>query len=108
MIHKITTITFNIKNFAISHNIQINVIQKENIVVPDKELEPNITNTSLLNKESISLLSNYVKINDCPQNFRLTKHNSVFTCFTYLTVQKVQSVNNGYSYTYNMTFGNIP
>ena len=103
-----TTITFNIKNFVISHNIQINVIQKENIVVPDKELEPNITNTSLLNKESISLLSNYVKINDCPQNFRLTKHNGVFTQFTDLTVQKVQSVNNGYSYTYSMTFGNIP
>ena len=103
-----TTITFNIKNFVISHNIQINVIQKENIVVSDNELEPNITNTSLLNKESISLLSNYVKINDCPQNFRLTKHNSVFTYFTDLTVQKVQSVNNGYIYTYSMTFGNIP
>ena len=86
-----TTITFNIKNFAISHNIQINVIQKEK-------------NTSLLNKA----LSNYVKINDCPQNFRLTKHNGVFTYFTDLTVQKVQSVNNGYSYTYNMAFGNIP
>ena len=81
-----TTITFNIKNFAISHNIQINVIQKE----------------------SISLLSNYVKINDCPQNFRLTKHNGVFRYFTDLTVQKVQSVNNVQSYIYNMTFGNIP
>ena len=99
-----TTITFNIKNFAISHNIQINVIQKENIVVLDNELEHNITNTSLLNKA----LYNYVKINDCPQNFRLTKHNGIFTYFTDLTVQKVQSVNNGYSYTYNMTFGNIP
>ena len=98
-----TTITFNIKNFVISHNIQINVIQKENIVVSDNELEPNITNTSLLNKA----LSNYVKINDCPQNFRLTKHNGVFT-YTDLTVQKVQSVNNGYIYTYSMTFGNIP
>lgn len=33
-----TTITFNIKNFDISHNIQMNVIQSA--VVPDKELTP--------------------------------------------------------------------
>lgn len=33
-----TTITFNIKNFAISHNIQMNVIQSA--VVPGKELTP--------------------------------------------------------------------
>lgn len=39
-----TTITFNIKNFAISHNIQMNVIQEklENVVVPSKELIPAI------------------------------------------------------------------
>lgn len=39
-----TTITFNIKNFDISHNIQMNVIQEkiESAVVPDKELTPAI------------------------------------------------------------------
>ena len=35
-----TTITFNIKNFAISHNIQMNVIQSA--VVPEKQLTPAI------------------------------------------------------------------
>lgn len=37
-----TTITFNIKNFDISHNIQMNVIQEkiESAVVPDKALTP--------------------------------------------------------------------
>ena len=35
-----TTITFNIKNFAISHNIQMNVIQSA--AVPGKELTPAI------------------------------------------------------------------
>lgn len=37
-----TVITFNIKNFDISHNIQMNVIQEkiESVVVPDRELTP--------------------------------------------------------------------
>lgn len=35
----------------------------------------NTSNTSLLNKGSVSLSSTYKKLNNCPQTFTLTKHN---------------------------------
>lgn len=78
--------------------------------LPGKLPENPSLNTSLLNKGSVSLSSKYVKINNCPQEFILTKHNDAFTQFTDLTVQKHVLIDpdtniNRTSYLYNMSFG---
>ena len=56
-----TTITFNIKNFAISHNIQMNVIQNKL-----EKLKP-----IMLYYDN----GNYTKLSNCPQTFIIKKHN---------------------------------
>ena len=60
-----TTITFNIKNFAISHNIQMNVIQNKL-----EKLKP-----IMLYYEN----GNYIKKDNCPQTFYLSEHNDAIT-----------------------------
>ena len=57
-----TTITFNIKNFAISHNIQMNVIQNKL-----EKLKP-----IMLYYDN----GNYTKLSNCPVTFTIKKHNS--------------------------------
>lgn len=68
----------------------------------------NTKNTSLLNKASTT--SNYIKINNCPKEFKLQNHNDEFTQFTDLTVNKqVIYLDNGSqitNYIYEMHFGN--
>ena len=59
-----TTITFNIKNFAISHNIQMNVIQSA--VVPGKELTPCLVSLTEYDSDPIFILNSeplYIKAN---------------------------------------------
>ena len=56
-----TTITFNIKNFAISHNIQMNVIQNKL-----EKLKP-----IMLYYDN----GNYTKLSNCPVTFTIKKHN---------------------------------
>ena len=59
-----TIITFNIKNLAILHNIQMNVIQSA--AVPGKELKP-----IMLYYDN----GNYTKLSNCPATFTIKKHN---------------------------------
>ena len=70
----------------------------------------NTTNTSILNKVSVSQTRNYIKINNCPKEFKLKRHNDAFTQFTDLTVNKqVIYLDNGSqitNYIYEMHFGN--
>lgn len=59
-----TTITFNIKNFAISHNIQMNVIQSA--AVPGKELTPCLVSLTDYGSAPIFILNSqplYIKAN---------------------------------------------
>ena len=56
-----TTITFNIKNVAISHNIQMNVIQNKL-----EKLKP-----IMLYYDN----GNYTKLSNCPATFTIKKHN---------------------------------
>lgn len=56
-----TTITFNIKNVAISHNIQMNIIQNKL-----EKLKP-----IMLYYDN----GNYTKLSNCPQTFIIKKHN---------------------------------
>ena len=56
-----TTITFNIKNVAISHNIQMNVIQNKL-----EKLKP-----IMLYYDN----GNYTKLSNCPVTFTIKKHN---------------------------------
>ena len=59
-----TTITFNIKNFAISHNIQMNVIQSA--AVPGKELTPCLVSLTEYGSAPIFILNSqplYIKAN---------------------------------------------
>ena len=60
-----TTITFNIKNVAISHNIQMNVIQNKL-----EKLKP-----IMLYYDN----GNYTKLSDCPATFTIKKHNDAIT-----------------------------
>ena len=60
-----TTITFNIKNLAISHNIQMNVIQNKL-----EKLKP-----IMLYYDN----GNYTKLSDCPATFTIKKHNDAIT-----------------------------
>ena len=60
-----TTITFNIKSFAISHNIQMNVIQNKL-----EKLKP-----IMLYYDN----GNYIKKDNCPQTFYLREHNDAIT-----------------------------
>ena len=68
----------------------------------------NTTNTSILYKASTT--RNYIKIQNCPQKFKLQRHNDEFTQFTDLTVNKqVIHLDNGSqvtNYIYEMHFGN--
>lgn len=70
----------------------------------------NTTNTSLLNKGSVSLLSKYVKIDDCPQTFTLTKHNDAITNSSLQVLEvKLLDINGDgskISYNYSISFGN--
>ena len=63
-----TTITFNIKNVAISHNIQMNVIQ--NKLEKLEKLKP-----IMLYYDN----GNYTKLSDCPATFTIKKHNDAIT-----------------------------
>ena len=63
-----TTITFNIKNVAISHNIQMNVIQ--NKLEKLEKLKP-----IMLYYDN----GNYTKLSNCPQTFILDDHNDAIT-----------------------------
>ena len=63
-----TTITFNIKNVAISHNIQMNVIQ--NKLEKLEKLKP-----IMLYYDN----GNYTKLSNCPATFTIKKHNDAIT-----------------------------
>ena len=84
-----TIITFNIKNFAILHNIQMNVIQSA--AVPGKELTP-----IMLYYDN----GNYKKLVDCSQEFTLDKHNDSITDSS-LQVREIKlSIDDKVTYTY--------
>lgn len=60
----------------------------------------NTTNTSLLNKGSVSLSSTYKKLNNCPQTFTLTKHNDAIADSSLQVIeQKLLQGNISYNYT---------
>ena len=87
-----TIITFNIKNLAILHNIQMNVIQSA--AVPGKELTP-----IMLYYDN----GNYKKLVDCPKEFTLTEHNDAITDSS-LQVREIKSlIGDEVTYNYNIS-----
>ena len=64
----------------------------------------NTTNTSLLNKGSVSSLSKYKKLVDCPQTFTLTKHNDAITDSS-LQVIEQELLQGNISYNYSISTG---
>lgn len=89
-----TIITFNIKNLAILHNIQMNVIQSA--AVPGKELKP-----IMLYYDN----GNYKKLVDCPPEFILTEHNEAITDSS-LQVRKIKQLIDGkVTYIYGISTG---
>ena len=81
-----TTITFNIKNFAISHNIKMNVIQNKL-----EKLKP-----IMLYYDN----GNYKKLVDCPKEFTLTKHNDAITDSSLQVIEQKLLIDNKVTYTY--------
>ena len=75
-----TTITFNIKNVAISHNIQMNVIQNKL-----EKLKP-----IMLYYDN----GNYTKLSNCPVTFTIKKHNDAIMDSS-LCVIEIQSWTEG-------------
>ena len=75
-----TTITFNIKNVAISHNIQMNVIQNKL-----EKLKP-----IMLYYDN----GNYTKLSNCPKTFTIKKHNDAIMDSS-LCVIEIQSWTEG-------------
>ena len=78
-----TTITFNIKNVAISHNIQMNVIQ--NKLEKLEKLKP-----IMLYYDN----GNYTKLSNCPVTFTIKKHNDAIMDSS-LCVIEIQSWTEG-------------
>lgn len=64
----------------------------------------NTTNTSLLNKGSVSLSSEYKKLVDCPKTFTLTKHNDAIAD-TSLQVIEQQLLQGNIRYNYTISTG---
>lgn len=64
----------------------------------------NTTNTSLLNKGSVSLSSKYKKLNNCPQTFTLTKHNDAIADSS-LQVIEQPLLQGAISYNYTISTG---
>lgn len=64
----------------------------------------NTSNTSLLNKGSVSLSSKYKKLVDCPKTFTLTKHNDAIAD-TSLQVIEQQLLQGNISYNYTISTG---
>ena len=54
----------------------------------------NTSNTSLLNKGSVSLSSTYTKLADCPQTFFISNHNDAIMDGTLYVIELVQSEGN--------------
>ena len=75
-----TTITFNIKNVAISHNIQMNVIQNKL-----EKLKP-----IMLYYDN----GNYTKLSNCPVTFTIKKHNDAIMDSS-LCVIEIESLTDG-------------
>lgn len=89
-----TIITFNIKNIAILHNIQMNVIQSA--AVPGKELKP-----IMLYYDN----GNYKKLVDCPQEFTLDKHNDAITDSSLQVREIKQLIDDKITYIYGISTG---
>lgn len=89
-----TIITFNIKNLAILHNIQMNVIQSA--AVPGKELKP-----IMLYYDN----GNYKKLVDCPKEFTLTKHNDAITDSSLQVREIKQLIDDKVTYIYSISTG---
>lgn len=85
-----TTITFNIKNFNINHNIQMSVIQNKS-----EKLKP-----IMLYYDN----GNYKKLVDCPKEFTLTKHNDAITDSS-LQVREIKSLIDDEVTYYNYSIG---
>ena len=90
-----TTITFNIKNVAISHNIQMNVIQNKL-----EKLKP-----IMLYYDN----DNYTKLSDCPVTFTIKTHNDAITdsslCVIEITSWGEGSIHKDYVYDLFYTYG---
>ena len=90
-----TTITFNIKNFAISHNIQMNVIQNKL-----EKLKP-----IMLYYDN----GNYTKLSNCPVTFTIKKHNDAIMdsslCVIEITSWGEGSIHKDYVYDLFYTSG---
>lgn len=89
-----TIITFNIKNLAILHNIQMNVIQSA--AVPGKELKP-----IMLYYDN----GNYKKLVDCPPEFILTEHNEAITDSSLQVREIKQLIDGKVTYIYGISTG---
>ena len=89
-----TIITFNIKNLAILHNIQMNVIQSA--AVPGKELTP-----IMLYYDN----GNYKKLVDCPPEFILTEHNDAITDSSLQVREIKQLIDDKVTYIYGISTG---
>lgn len=89
-----TIITFNIKNLAILHNIQMNVIQSA--AVPGKELKP-----IMLYYDN----GNYKKLVDCPPEFILTEHNEAITDSSLQVREIKQLIDDKVTYIYGISTG---
>lgn len=89
-----TIITFNIKNLAILHNIQMNVIQSA--AVPGKELKP-----IMLYYDN----GNYKKLVDCPPEFILTEHNDAITDSSLQVREIKQLIDDKVTYIYGISTG---
>ena len=86
-----TTITFNLKNFNINHNIQMSVIQNKL-----EKLKP-----IMLYYDN----GNYKKLVDCPKEFTLAKHNDAITDSS-LQVREIKSLIDGkITYIYSISTG---
>lgn len=66
----------------------------------------NTTNTSLLNKGSVSLSSTYKKLNNCPQTFTLTEHNDAIIDSSLYIIEAKSWGESGLhkDYYYNLSF----
>lgn len=86
-----TVITFNIKNFTISHNIHLSVTQNKL-----EKLKP-----IMLYYDN----GNYKKLVDCTKEFKLTKHNDAITDSSLQVREIKSSIDGKITYSYSISTG---
>lgn len=59
--------------------LDLETTKKDSSIIDCENPSLNTTNTSILNKVSVSQTRNYIKINNCPKEFKLQRHNDAFT-----------------------------